>query len=72
VLVERLARDAGARDHLRDGRRGVAALGDAQRHRLDQPAALRGKHDLARRGVAAARERAWNRCDRVHGNMMVQ
>ena len=54
VLVEGLARDAGARDHLRDGRRGVALLGDALRHRLQQPAALRGEHDLARGGVAAA------------------
>jgi tellurite resistance protein TerC len=72
VLVERLARDARAGDHLPDRRRGVAVLGDARRHRLEQPAALRREHDLARRGVAAARERARDGRGAGHGNEMVQ
>ena len=42
VLVEGLARDAGARDHVGDRRRGRSpSLATASRHRLQQPPALR-------------------------------
>ena len=51
-LVEGRARDAGALDHLGDRRRGVGSAGADDRHRLQQPLALRVGDVLAREPVA--------------------
>jgi hypothetical protein len=58
VLVEGLARHAGAVDDVGDRGVAVALLGDGDGDRLEHALALRAPDDLARRGVASARQDA--------------
>ena len=56
LLVERLARDAGALDHVRDRDPGVSLVGDRLHHRREHALALGLADHRPRRGVAPARQ----------------
>ena len=56
LLVERLARDPGTLDHVRDRHPGVSLLGDRPHHRREHAHSLRLADYRPRRGVAPTRQ----------------